>query len=138
MSDQYIMECLQARLQEFAINRGLNAAFEGNSFTPDAKKTYLADFLLPAETGNPSIGRHHARYQGVYQIDVDAPSGKTGALRTLSNDVAAHFPRGLSLTHSSGLVVTITRTPSISRLMPDGGRMKRSVSVRYSCDAISN
>lgn len=138
MSDQTIMAALQSRLAVFASSKGLKVAFEGVSFAPDATKTHLADFLLPAQTDNPSMGRSHRRYTGIYQVDVDAPTGSNVvALRNLANEVAAHFPRGLTLTHSSGLKVLIIRDPSISSLLPDGGRMKRAVSVRYQADVIS-
>lgn len=138
MSDQHIMSALQTRLATFASSKGLSVAYEGVKFTPNASKTHLADFLLPAPTDNPSMGRGHKRYTGIYQIDVDAPTGSNiVALRNLANEVAAHFYRGLTLTHSSGLRVLIIRDPSISRLLPDGGRMKRAVSVRYQADVIT-
>lgn len=138
MSDQSIMAALQARLATFASTKGLPIAYEGVAFTPDATKTHLADFLLPAATDNPSLGRGHKRYSGVYQVDVDAPTGSNVvALRNLANEVATHFYRGLTLTHSSGIQVLIIRDPSISPLIPDGGRMKRAVSVRYQADVIT-
>lgn len=138
MSDQSIMAVLQTRLAAFASTKGLSVAFEGVSFSPDATKTHLADYLLPAQTDNPSMGRGHKRYEGIYQVDVDAPTGSNVvALRNLANELAAHFPRGLTLTHSSGLLVLITRDPSISSLLPDGGRMKRAVSIRYQSDVIT-
>lgn len=140
MSDQSIMAALQARLAVFASTKGLNVAYEGVPFTPDATKTHLADFLLPVSTENPSLGRDHRRYVGIYQVDVDAPTGSNVVtLRNLANDLAAHFPRGQTLTHvSSGTKVLITRTPSISPLITDGGRMKRAVSVRYQSDVITS
>lgn len=139
MSDQHIMSALQSRLALFASTKGLSLAFEGVPFTPDATKTHLADFLLPAATDNPSMGRGHRRYEGTYQVDVNAPSNSNVvALRGLANDLAAHFPRGLALTHAaSGTKVLIIRTPSISPLIPDGGRMKRAVSIRYQTDLIT-
>lgn len=138
MSDQHIMSALQTRLASFASTKGLSVAFEGVPFTPDATKTHLADFLLPAATDNPSMGRSHKRYTGIYQVDVDAPAGSNVvALRNLANEVAAHFHRGLTLSHSSGLRVLIIRDPSISALLPDGGRMKRAVSIRYQIDVIT-
>lgn len=139
MSDQHIMSALQTRLASFASTKGLSVAFEGVPFTPDATKTHLADFLLPVATDNPSMGRDHRRYEGIYQVDVNAPSNSNVvALRNLANDLAAHYPRGLTLTHAtSGTKVLITRTPSISPLIPDGGRMKRAVSIRYQTDLIT-
>ena len=125
-------------MASFATTKSLSIAYEGVSFTPDATKTHLADFLLPAATDNPSMGHSHKRYTGVYQIDVDAPTGSNVvALRKTANDLAEHFKRGTSLTHSSGIKVLIIRDPSISALLPDGGRMKRAVSVRYQADVIT-
>lgn len=139
MSDQHILAALRARLVSFAQTKGLNLAAEGVAFTPDATKTHLADHLLPAETENPSMGRDHRRYVGIYQVDVDAPASSNVAdLRKLANDLVAHFPRGVALTHaSSGTKVLIIRTPSISPVLPDGGRMKRAVSIRYQADIIT-
>ena len=139
MSDQHIMSALQTRLASFASTKGLSVAFEGVPFTPDATKTHLADFLLPAATDNPSMGRDHRRYVGIYQVDVDAPASSNVAdLRKLANDLVAHFPRGVALTHAaSSTKVLIIRTPSISPLIPDGGRMKRAVSIRYQTDLIT-
>lgn len=136
MSDQHILAALRTRLVSFAQTKGLNLAAEGVAFVPDATKTHLADHLLPAETENPSMGRDHRRYVGIYQVDVDAPaSSNVGDLRTLANELVAHFPRGSALTHaSSGTKVLIIRTPSISPLIVDGGRMKRAVSIRYQAD----
>lgn len=139
MSDQHILAALRTRLVSFAQTKGLNLAAEGVAFVPDATKTHLADHLLPAETENPSMGRDHRRYVGIYQVDVDAPaSSNVGDLRNLANDLVAHFPRGLALTHAaSSTKVLIIRTPSISPIIPDGGRMKRAVSIRYQTDLIT-
>lgn len=136
MSDEIITKALQTRLKSFADAQTpkLSIAYEGVSFTPDATKPHLAEFTLPANTDNPSMGRSHSRYSGIYQVDVDVPatSGPV-ALRKLANAVAAHFSRGQSLTHTS-TIVFVTNTPSIGPLMPDGGRIKRSVSIRYQSD----
>lgn len=138
MSDHNIMAALQTRLKAFATAKGLRVAYEGVSFTPDATKTHLADHLLPAANANPSMGRQHTRYSGVYQVDVDAPApGNPVDVRKLANELAAYFPRGLTLT-SDGQRVLILNTPSIGPLIPDGGRMKRPVSVRYQSDVITN
>lgn len=132
------MAAMQAHLKTFATAKGLSIAYEGVTFKPDATKMHFADFLLPAQTDNPSMGRTHRRYEGIYQIDVDAPTGSNVVtLRTRANELAAHFHRGLTLTHSSGVKVLVTRDPSISPLIPDGGRMKRAVSVRYQADVIT-
>src|SRR5690606_27572577 len=137
MSDQNIIAALTVRLQAFAQDNGLAIAYEGRPFTPDATKTHLAEYLLPASTINPSMGRQHIRYEGIYQVDVDAPTGSNVvALRNLANEIAAHFPRGLTL-ELFGQKVLITRTPSIGPLIPDGGRMKRPVSIRYQSDVIA-
>lgn len=135
MSDQNVVAALQGRLMSYAQNKGLAVAFEGTPFTPDATKAHLADFLLPALTENPSLGRHHARLIGIYQVDVSAPlQSNAVALRVMANELAEHFYRGLSLTHGSGQVVLITHTPAISRIITDKSRMKRAVSIRYQSD----
>lgn len=144
MSDQHIMTALQVRLAAFASAKSLSVAYEGvpvppNAGIPSATKPHLADFLLPATTVNPSMGRDHRRYEGIYQVDVDSPVAIDAAafnLRELANELVAHFPRGLALTHE-GVKVLITRTPSISPIIPDGGRIKRSVSIRYQADVIT-
>lgn len=144
MSDQHIMTALQMRLAAFASAKDMSVAYEGvpvpaNAGIPSATKAHLADFLLPAQTNNPSLGRDHRRYEGIYQVDVDSPVSIEAAahnLRQLSNELAAHFPRGLALAHA-GVRVLITRDPSISALIVDAGRMKRSVSIRYQADVIT-
>lgn len=137
MSDHNIMAALQTRLSAFAAAKGLSIAYEGTGFTPQAGKTHLADHLLPATTANPSMGRQHTRYIGIYQVDVDAPApGNPVELRKLANELAAYFPRGLALARG-GQRVLILNTPSIGPLIPDGGRMKRPVSVRYQSDVIT-
>lgn len=137
MSDQNIMAALQVRLKAFASAQGIKIAYEGVPFTPSATETHLADHLLPASTANPSMGRHHTRYVGIYQVDVSVP-GDThpAALRNLANALVAHFPRGLGL-DNSGQTVLILNTPSIGPLIPDGGRVKRPVSIRYQSDVIT-
>lgn len=137
MSDQKIMAALQTRLVAFAATKGLSIAFEGVPFTVDQAKTHLADYLLPARTDNPSMGRSHARYLGIYQVSVDAPSsGNPVVLRNLANDLAAHFPRGHTMTQA-GQRVWVTRTPSIGPLINDSGRMTRAVSISYQSDVFA-
>lgn len=139
MSDEIITKALLTRLKAFADAQTpkLVIAYEGVAFTPDATKTHLAEFTLPANTDNPSMGRSHSRYIGIYQVDVDMPTtAGPMALRKLANAVAAHFPRGLTITHT-GLNVLITNTPSIGPLMPESGRAKRSVSIRYQSDVFA-
>ena len=134
MSDQTIITALQIRLESFATSKGLLIAYEGARFAPAADKMHLAEFLLPVPTDNPSMGRGHRRYTGTYQVDVDAPTGSNiVTLRTRANELAAHFKRGTTLTES-GVTVLITHDPAISRLLPDAGRMKRAVSIRYQAD----
>lgn len=136
MSDQNIMAALQIHLKAFADARSLRIAYEGRPFTPENDKTHLADYLLPADTMSPSMGRAHSRYVGIYQVTVDAPAGDPVTLRKLANDLAAHFPRGLSLTNL-GQTVLITHAPSIGPLIPGSGRATRPVSIRYQSDVIA-
>lgn len=137
MSDQKIMAALQTRLMTFASTKSLSIAFEGIPFTLDQTKTHLADYLLPANTENPSLGADHVRYVGIYQVTVDAPSDTNPVtLRNLVNDLVAHFQRGHTMTQD-GLKVWVIRTPSPGPLITTQGRMTRSVSIPYQSDVIT-
>lgn len=137
MSDQTIIRALQERLETFATSKGLLIAYEGARFTPAANKIHLAEFLLPLPTDNPSMGVQHRRYAGIYQVDVDGPAA-VGiiTLRNYANELVNHFKRGTTL-ENEGMRILVTHDPSISRLLPDGGRMKRAVSIRYQADVIT-
>lgn len=137
MSDQKIMAAFQVRLTSFAATKSVAIAYEGTSFAIDQTKTHLADYLLPANTDNPSMGRTHRRYLGIYQVTVDAPSGTNPVtLRNLANDLAGYFPRGQAMTQA-GQRVWVTRTPSIGPLIAAAGRMTRAVSIPYQSDVFT-
>lgn len=139
MSDELITKALQTHLKTFADAQTpkLAIAYEGVAFTMDATKPHLAEYTLPAETQNPSIGRDHARFIGTYQVDVDTPAGSNVvALRKLANSLAAHFKRGTVCTNSTQRVLVL-QTPSISPIITGDGRMKRAVSIRYQSDVFA-
>ena len=137
MSDQNIMAAFQIRLTAFASGKSVPVAYEGVPFTIDQTETHLADYLLPANTDNPSIGARQIRYTGIYQVTIDAPSDiNPVTLRTLANDLVAYFPRGQTMTQG-GQTVLVTNTPSIGPLITGQGRMTRAVSINYQSDVFS-
>lgn len=128
MSDQAINAALAARLQVL----GMPTAFENASFTPAVGALYLEENFLPGETTPVGVASTSSDvFTGIYQVTVLAPLGGTkGPGMAAAKQVAEHFPRGMRLTHASGLKVTILRAsqgPGFKR----NDRWAIPVSIRY-------
>lgn len=128
MSDQAINAALAARLQAL----GLPTAFENAKFTPTAGVLYLEENYLPGETTSVGVASTSSDvFTGIYQVTVLAPlDGTKGPGMATAKQVAEHFPKGMRLTHASGLKVTILRAsqgPGFKR----NDRWAIPVSIRY-------
>lgn len=139
MSIQTIRAALEARLKAFADAQipALAIAWQNVAFKPAPGVAYLRATLLPAGTLNPSLGMQHMRYVGLLQVSVvGVPGSGPAAAESIANGLEDHFPRGLRLTQS-GLVISITNTPSIAPAQQEPDRFVIPVSVPYRCERIT-
>lgn len=133
IGDEFIMAALQVRLKAFADAQSppLTIAYELVGYVPSPTAAHLADFQLPAKTGNPVLANSVEEHIGIYQVDVDAPATMDPKLlRRLADSVVAHFPIGLVLT-SGGVKVTVKGHPSRGPAIPGNGRTKIPISITY-------
>ena len=110
----------------------LATAWENKAFTPPAASVpYQRVDLLFATPDNPEYGRAHTEL-GIFQVSLFYPlQAGSSAAATRAELLRTTFFRGASFT-SSGVVVTITRTPEIGRGMVDGARGALPVKIRFS------
>lgn len=120
MSQVAIRSALETRLA--TLSPAIDTAYENAPFKVPAPSTpYQRVFLLFADTDNPETGAGY-RELGVMVVQLFYPKlqgSSTAAARAKS--IRDLFPRGLSLT-SSGVVVTIDKTPSIGSGRVDNDR----------------
>lgn len=98
---------------------------------PTAAQAYQEVTLLPARPDNPTIDEATQIHNGIYQVLLRFPVGKTSLpAETVANAIAAHFPAGLQLTYG-GQTVRIRGTPAIGAGYLSGERYCVPVSIRY-------
>lgn len=139
MSIQTIRAALETRLKAFADAQSpaMAVAWQNVAFKPVAGATYLRATILPGNTQNPSVGMQHLRYIGLLQVSVvGVPGSGPAVTESIANGLEDHFPRGLRLTQS-GLVISITNTPSIAPAQQDPDKFVIPVSVPYRCERIT-
>lgn len=140
MSNDVIRAAIEKRLLDWAKAQVpvVDVAFENLVYTPTTGKAYLAGFLLPAQTQNPSQGGKHRHYTGVYQVSIYTPAGKgSTAASALTNAIEALFACPTTMTQT-GINVHIDKTPSAAQGKPDGnGFWMVPVSITYRAEVFS-
>jgi len=109
MIDKQISAILSLRLQTL----NLPTQWENASFTPKLNELYVSENYLPSPTDPVGISSSSSQvFNGIYQVSVHAPAGKTKAEGLEVADlIRSTFSRGLRLTRA-GMVVTIQRSAS--------------------------
>lgn len=109
----------------------LSTAWENTAFTPVANTAYQRPTLMPATPSNPEYGSSYIE-QGIFQISLFYPlQVGASAAAARAELLRSTFKRGNSFT-SSGVTVTITRTPEVSAGTVDGDRWFLPVKIRFS------
>ena len=128
MSEAKIRAALEERLA--ALAPAVATAYENAPYKPVEGTPYQRVNLLRADVENPEMGGSK-RALGLFQVTLFYPRGKgPGPAETRADLLAAHFPKGLSLT-KDGYVITIDGTPRIMAGFEDGDRWAVPVRVPY-------
>lgn len=131
MSLPDITGALEARLGEWADEKGIAVAWDNIQFDPPSGATYLASHDMPATPYSIDLAGRAVVYPGVYQVNIVAPSGdgKSGA-KSIAAQVAELFPENLEIA-GEGLSVWITSPPAIFRGITDAVSYTVPVSINY-------
>lgn len=115
-----------------AMSPALATAWENVPFTPPAAAVpYQAAYLIPAAPDNAEFGSAHFE-QGIFQVSLFYPlQAGSNAAAARAEMLRALFKRGASFT-SSGVTVTVDRTPEVSQGTVDGDRWFLPVKIRVS------
>lgn len=135
MSQARIRQAFDAVLKTWAAAQSpaVAVAWENVKFTPTAA-LYVRPSLLPADTRSRDIGKTNRRYDGIYQIDVVAPTGVgPGASDTVVASLATTFPPATSIV-VSGLRIFILEPLSPAPPIPDDDRYIVPCSLLYRAD----
>lgn len=136
MSNKTIRSLLEGRLKTWAAARNpvLRIAYQDVPFSPTAGETYLACFVLPADTDSQDLAGDHRLYRGVWQVTIVKPKGKgLGAALSIEDELAALFPNNLQLT--SGSFDLFIRSPMGSGpALVDDLNTRVPVSCQYRAD----
>ena len=136
MSHNIIAAAFESRLLAWAKARSkpLKVEVENEVYTPIAGETYLRAFTLPAVTGSNTLGGDHRLYQGVFQINIVAPSGKHRTEASgIVDELAALFPLNLRIPRA-GLVSLVMTPVAPGPGIPDGNTFTVSASFQYRAD----
>lgn len=136
MSHNIIAAAFESRLLAWAKVRTkpLKVVVENETYTPAAGETYLRAFTLPAVTASNTLSGDHRLYQGVFQVNIVAPSGKYRTEASgIVDELAALFPLNLRIPRG-GLVVLVMTPVAPGPGIPDGSTFTVPASVQYRAD----
>lgn len=138
MSTNAIRAALESRLETWAAARvpALRIAWQNTSFTPANGETYLAAFLLPADTGSEDLKGDHRAYRGVFQVSITCPiNAGAGAAFGIAAELNTLFP--VNGRYSSGSVTAqIIGPASAGPAISEPDRFTVPVSIPYRADTI--
>jgi len=101
------------------------------SFDPVAVDLYLEVQFFRNRPDRLTVSGNH-RLPGIMQVTV---SGKQGsgvrAAEEMAGVIRAHFPTDQKITDADGHTVRVTETPEIAGGLPDQGRWRVPVSIRF-------
>lgn len=128
-----VRRLLETRLSAWAASNGIPVAWENVEFTPPAG-VYLRAFLLRAETRSLDLLGAHRRLQGVWQINVIAPTGAGSAqAEAIAEQVCALYPAALRLRESDFELMLVSPMAMHAPLV-DADRYTVPCSCRYRSD----
>ena len=138
MSTKAIRAALESRLATWAAARSpaLRVTYENVPFSPASGETYLAAYMLPANTATEDLEGTHRGYRGVFQVSIIAPINVgPGAADGIAAELDALFPVNGRYT-SGGVTVQIVSAASVAVAIPDPDRYTAPVSITYRADTI--
>lgn len=97
---------LNQRLQGYAVANDLDVAYENITYEPTTGTIWVRPTVLPAAVNRIGMKNTDTEiHEGVYQIDVFAPSDQPKAIAlALADDISDYFSKGLTLTYNSSSV----------------------------------
>lgn len=109
---------------------GLPTALENVKFKPAVDTAYLRSTLLPAGTDATGYDDASDEHLGIYQVDINAPTGKGSAdARDIAGQIELNFKRGTRLT--SGTTTILVQRVSTTKGYTDGAYFIIRVEVWY-------
>lgn len=120
--------------QRLALMPALATAYENVDYVPIAGTPYQRVNLIPATPDNQSMGQTYYQELGLLQVTLFYPMNKgANAAQARAELIKTHFKRSTSMTQS-GLIVQVTKTPTISPAFFDGDRYCIAVRIYYMCN----
>lgn len=103
-------------------------------FTPPTNGTYLAAFLLPANTTSPDLAGAIRTYRGVYQVSICAPlNAGPGAAEGIAVELTTLFPNNTRIAVTGLTLQTITPV-TCAKGAPGGTDYCIPISFQYRAD----
>ncbi|MGN8346362.1 phage tail terminator-like protein [Pseudomonas sp. SMV71] len=136
MSHNIIAAAFESRLLAWAKARTkpLKVVVENEGYTPASGETYLRAFTLPAVTASNTLSGDHRLYQGVFQVNVVAPSGQYRTEASgIVDELAALFPLNLRIPRA-GLVALVLTPVAPGPGIPEGSTFTVPASFQYRSD----
>ncbi len=126
-----ISVALNKKIQAYSVANTRPVAYENIEYEPIVGTMYLRPTLLPAKSSQAGLGTAgQERHEGIYQIDVFAPSNKPLVVALTEADaIANYFTRGLTLTYNA--VNVRVNTASQGRANRDGAWFVIPVFIDY-------
>lgn len=132
MSNSTVRRALETRLHAWASSQSLPIAHENEAFTKPTAGVWLECFLIPNTTSNRETTAQHARYRGLFQVNVWGEKGEgLGILSNLADSLVGEFP---VVPKVGG--VSIEKPPHIGRpILDDSGWIALPVLMSYRFEA---
>lgn len=138
MSTNAVRAALEARLGTWAAARSpaLRIAWQNVTFDAATAETYLAAFLLPADTESQDLEGDHRAFRGLLQVTVVCPVGiGAGDAYGIAAEIDTLFP--VNGRYTSGSVTTqIIGPASVGPALQDEHQFQIPVSIPYRADTI--
>jgi hypothetical protein len=132
MSNPLIRKLLETQLN--TVTPAVPTAFENMPFTPTQRTPWQRVTMMPAATGNPTMGDSFKREQGVFQVSLFYPTNE-GAhnAEARAELVKTAFNRGSTFV-SANVSVKILEHPYASYAIPGDGWFHVPVTIPYVAD----
>lgn len=122
---------LEARLGEWADEKGISVAWDNIQFDPPSGATYLVSHDIPATPYSIDLAGKAVVHPGIYQVNIVAPSGSGKSdVKSIATQVAELFPENSEIP-GEGFSVWITAPPAIFPGITDAVSYTVPVSINY-------
>jgi len=138
LSEKIIRSIYEARLKAWAAARSpaLRVSYQNSKFAPASSETYLACYLLPANTQSLDMEGVHKAFTGMFQVNIVVPANADliGA-GGIAEELQALFPNNLGIT-KSGLTVYVRTPCAVANAQQDTNTATVPVWFNYRADVI--